>query len=146
MPVIDKAPIQLTDDEILTVIAYLQSLGGTPSVTMKTRHAYNGGEGVDSLELANADVVHDAAAADGKAIFERYGCAECHTTTAPVGQRLDRAAILASILDPHNVKALSEDDVMKKRHAMEDAGVYDKATLREIELIVDFLVEQQAKK
>ena len=36
MPTMNKPPIDLTDQEILTVIAYLQSLGGTPSVTMQT--------------------------------------------------------------------------------------------------------------
>jgi Cytochrome c len=40
MPVINKPPIGLTDDEILCVIAYLQSLGGTSTVTMQTRHHY----------------------------------------------------------------------------------------------------------
>jgi hypothetical protein len=40
MPVINRPPIGLTDQEILTVIAYLQSLGGTPTVTMQTSHAY----------------------------------------------------------------------------------------------------------
>jgi mono/diheme cytochrome c family protein len=43
MPVINKPPIGLTDDEILCVIAYLQSLGGTPSVTLQTKHHYNAG-------------------------------------------------------------------------------------------------------
>jgi hypothetical protein len=43
MPTINKPPIGLTDDEILCVIAYLQSLGGTSTVTMQTRHHYNGG-------------------------------------------------------------------------------------------------------
>ena len=37
MPVINKPPIGLTDKEILCVIAWLQSLGGTPSVTMQTK-------------------------------------------------------------------------------------------------------------
>lgn len=36
MPVINKPPIGLTDDEILTVLAYLQTLGGTPTVTPET--------------------------------------------------------------------------------------------------------------
>ena len=40
MPVINKPPIGLTDQEILTVIAYLQSLGGTPTVTLQTSHHY----------------------------------------------------------------------------------------------------------
>ena len=36
MPKINKPPIGLTDQEILTVLAYLQSLGGTPDVTPET--------------------------------------------------------------------------------------------------------------
>ena len=36
MPKINKPPIGLTDQEILTVLAYLQSLGGTPTVTPDT--------------------------------------------------------------------------------------------------------------
>jgi hypothetical protein len=43
MPTINKPPIGLTDQEILCVIAYLQSLGGTPTVTLQTTHRYNGG-------------------------------------------------------------------------------------------------------
>ena len=37
MPVINKPPIGLTDQEILAVIAYLQSLGGKPTVTHGSR-------------------------------------------------------------------------------------------------------------
>jgi hypothetical protein len=40
MPTINKPPIGLTDQEILCVIAYLQSLGGTPTVTLQTSHHY----------------------------------------------------------------------------------------------------------
>lgn len=40
MPVINKPPIGLTDQEILTVIAYLQTLGGTATVTLQTSHSY----------------------------------------------------------------------------------------------------------
>jgi mono/diheme cytochrome c family protein len=40
MPVINKPPIGLTDQEILCVIAYLQTLGGTPNVTLQTSHHY----------------------------------------------------------------------------------------------------------
>jgi hypothetical protein len=43
MPVINKPPIGLTDEEILCVIAYLQTLGGTPTVTLQTTHRYRGG-------------------------------------------------------------------------------------------------------
>jgi hypothetical protein len=40
MPVINRPPIGLNDQEILCVIAYLQTLGGTPTVTLQTSHAY----------------------------------------------------------------------------------------------------------
>ena len=41
MPVINKPPIGLTDQEILCVIAYLQTLGGTATVTLQTSHQYD---------------------------------------------------------------------------------------------------------
>ena len=43
MPAINKPPIGLTDQEILTVIAYLQTLGGTPTVTLQSTHQYLAG-------------------------------------------------------------------------------------------------------
>jgi mono/diheme cytochrome c family protein len=43
MPPINKPPVGLTDQEILCVIAYLQTLGGTPTVTLQTKHHYNAG-------------------------------------------------------------------------------------------------------
>jgi cytochrome c2 len=43
MPAINKPPIGLTDQEILCVIAYLQTLGGTPTVTLQSTHRYLSG-------------------------------------------------------------------------------------------------------
>jgi len=43
MPPVNQPPIGLTDQEILSVIAALQSLGGTPTVTLKTTHRYYDG-------------------------------------------------------------------------------------------------------
>jgi hypothetical protein len=40
MPAVNLPPIGLTDQEILCVIAALQSLGGTPTVTLQTTHRY----------------------------------------------------------------------------------------------------------
>ena len=40
MPAINRPPIGLTDQEILCVMAYLQTLGGTPTVTLQTSHSY----------------------------------------------------------------------------------------------------------
>ena len=43
MPPINQPPVGLTDQEILCVIAALQTLGGTPTVTLQTKHHYNSG-------------------------------------------------------------------------------------------------------
>lgn len=43
MPPVNQPPIGLTDKEILCVIAALQTLGGTPTVTLDTKHHYNSG-------------------------------------------------------------------------------------------------------
>jgi hypothetical protein len=43
MPPVHQPPIGLTDQEILCVIAALQGLGGTPTVTLKTTHKYYNG-------------------------------------------------------------------------------------------------------
>src|SRR5687767_15520836 len=42
MPPVNQPPIGLTDQEILCVIAALQTLGGTPTVTLKTTHRWYG--------------------------------------------------------------------------------------------------------
>jgi hypothetical protein len=44
MPPVNQPPIGLTDQEILCVIAELQTLGGTPTVTLKTTHKYYDGK------------------------------------------------------------------------------------------------------
>ncbi len=62
MPVINMPPIGLTDQEILVVIAYLQSLGGTPTVTLQTAHRYYTPEAPP-----DAAPPADAAAAEGAA-------------------------------------------------------------------------------
>ena len=68
MPVINKPPIGLTDDEILAVIAYLQSLGGKTTVTMQTKLSYQaGGAGEVTPAAAAADAAPSPAAANAAA-------------------------------------------------------------------------------
>lgn len=158
MPIINKAPIGLTDDEILTVIAYLQSLGGTPNITMDARHAFNGGEGVVALQTTLVPGTGGEAmgASDGEVLFERFGCAACHATALSesegpasplglhdVGTRLGRAEILAGIIDPATIKALSPEEEQLKREALQAAGVYATATLQEIQAIAEFLIARK---
>jgi hypothetical protein len=61
MPPINKPPIGLTDREILCVIATLQSLGGTPNVTLKTTHRYSDAAAAPAAGAAPASPASSAA-------------------------------------------------------------------------------------
>jgi len=69
MPVISKPPIGLTDDEILAVIAYLQTLGGKTTVTMQTKLQWQAGGGGDAAagSPAGGETAAPAAPAEGTA-------------------------------------------------------------------------------
>jgi cytochrome c2 len=54
MPTINKPPIGLSDQEILCVIAYLQSLGSTPTVTLQTSHRYYSPPGATAAPATTA--------------------------------------------------------------------------------------------
>jgi hypothetical protein len=62
MPPVNKPPIGLSDQEILCVIAYLQTLGGTPTVTLKTTTRYSGGGGAPAGTPASTDAPAPGAA------------------------------------------------------------------------------------
>lgn len=132
MPPVDKPPVGLTDDEIKTVIAYLQSLGGTPTITMDT----------DLFALdAPASEEGAAPAADGGGTvvvatpLDSYGCVSCHHTDQAgeknggpslynIGAQKTRAQILAGITD----------------HEERPEGL-DAITLGDLQAIVDYLME-----
>jgi hypothetical protein len=61
MPPVNQPPIGLTDQEILTVIAALQALGGTPTVTLQTTHRYSKGAAAPAA-LPNPPAADDAPA------------------------------------------------------------------------------------
>ena len=103
MPVINKPPIGLSDQEIRAVIAYLQTLGGTPTVTMDSPIPYAAGGAAPAAGEAAAGAEATQAAAQAgsatstapvaaapaasprsvEAILEQYQCASCHRLDAP---------------------------------------------------------------
>ena len=101
-----KAPISLTQPEVLAVVAYLQSLGGSPTVTMKTKLKYSADASATSAPTAVASSDGTAVSYDhlsGEELFNKYACMACHSLTDPiqllgpslydVGNRLSRAEI-----------------------------------------------------
>ena len=110
MPIINKPPIGLTEDEIKTVLAYLQTLGGTLTMTMDTQLPIPGRE-VPAEAPSEAPAAAPATASAAAGPLGRFQCASCHNLDQPgrlkavslhdVGTRLNRNAILASMLSEH---------------------------------------------
>lgn len=67
MPAVHQPPIGLTDQEILSVIAALQTLGGTPTVTLKTTHRYYTGAAAPGGASVPAAAPATGAAPEGAA-------------------------------------------------------------------------------
>jgi mono/diheme cytochrome c family protein len=149
MPVIHKPPISLNDDEILCVIAYLQSLGGRATVTMQTTHQFSGAapsSEVTSPPIAAAGVTESL---DGPEIFNRYLCATCHKTDGPedmvgpslydVGKRLSKAELYEAILDP-DVRIVEGYSKGLMTTTLNAAEFYEKVSSKELTNLVEYLV------
>lgn len=141
MPAINKPPIGLTDQEILAVIAYLETLGGEVTVDMTTKFVYTGGslggEGAapaatDDVALASADIADSFL---GESVIDLYGCTACHDAENPPTPSPSLAGI-GSRLD--------EDQLLLKlyRHPGDDG--LDDATLSELQEIVRYLSNERS--
>ena len=136
MPVVNKPPIGLTDQEILAVIAYLQTLGGEPTVTMQTKLVYTGGTlGGGEAPVAEAEGVGEASvAAEGEPssdVLAAYGCSACHYSDRP--DKLKAASL-------YDVGArLAADEILLRLGRHESDPSFDRVTLGELETLVQTL-------
>lgn len=142
MPQVDKAPIQLSSLEIDAVIAFLQAKDGN-EVTVPLPDA-------DAQPTASTPAAADAkpasSAKTAQEAIAKFGCAACHTmlgaqssvgpNLTKVGSRLKPEAIRLSITDPGAAIAEGFPPTMP-------ADFAERMTARELELIVQFLVNQK---
>ena len=143
MPNVARPPIALTDQEILTVIAYLQSLGGTPSVTMETTLQWQG----QAPAQEAAAPVAVGGNRDAETLFAAYLCNTCHSldgtagagpTLQGLGERMTRAEIYEAIVDPDEVVA--EGYIPGVMSTMLDANnFYEQVSASELQALVDYL-------
>jgi mono/diheme cytochrome c family protein len=117
MPVINKPPIALNNDEIAAVAAFLQAIqGGQVTATPKMVVAFTGGEGPAPPGTAAAQpVVATATNRPPEQLIAELACIACHKFDEPgplvgpslwdVGARQDEAYIRQSILEPNAVIA-----------------------------------------
>ena len=143
MPDVSRPPVALTDQEILTVIAYLQSLGATPTVTMDTQLEWQGQAPVTPEPAP----VAAGESRDGETIYASYLCNTCHTldgqagvgpTFQGIGSRLSKAEIYEAVIDPDAtitegyIQGLMLPTVTASRF-------YDEVTTAELQALVDYL-------
>jgi len=160
MPQVNTPPIDLSDQEIKAVIAYLQSLGGTPTVTMQTELGYESASASEGGGTSTAATASSAAGGatgeasgslDGEALFNKYLCATCHSIDSPqqlvgpslhdVGSRMSRAEIYESIMEPDaTVREGFPAGTMTA--TLKGAGFYQQVTAQELQTMVDFLAAQ----
>jgi cytochrome c2 len=117
MPVINKPPIGLNNDEVAAVVAFLQSVqGGNVSVTPKMVAAFTGTEAPAQPGTAAAQpVVATATNRQPEQLVAELACIACHKFDEPgplvgpslwdIGARQDEAYIRQSILEPNAVIA-----------------------------------------
>lgn len=143
MPNVSRPPIALNDQEILTAIAYLQSLGGTPTVTMDTKLPWQG----QSPAPSDAPVAAPGADRDGPTLYTNYMCATCHSldgspgvgpSMSGVGSRLSKAEIYESIMDPDAVVADGYPPGVMGA-TVGASGLYEQVSAKELQTLVDYL-------
>lgn len=156
MPTINKPPINLTDQEILTVIAYLQSLGSTPTVTMQTKLKY-ASETSTTKAAATTPATAKASTEDEspQSLFTKYLCVTCHKFDSPgrlvgpslydVGKRSNMASIYESILEPDAVVAEGYPKGVMSA-TLNGINFYDKVSTRELKTMVEYLAAQKGNK
>ena len=144
----NKPPISLSDQEILTVIAYLQSLGGTPTVTMQTTLEWFG----QTPAPTPTDATAVASNLTAPELFAKYLCATCHSidTADPMvgpslydaGARLSTAELYESIMEPD--KEVTEGFAPGVMPAtLNAAGFYTSVSAHELKMLVNYLAERQ---
>jgi len=143
MPAIDKAPIQLSAVEMDAIIAYLQAKDGN-EITVSLPSPEAAAAVADAAPAGAAGL--PALAATAEEALTKYACSACHSMgsadvlvgpgLAGVGSRLSAAEIRQSILDPNAVISEGFAPAMPPDFA-------EKMTVKELEMIVQQLVEQK---
>jgi mono/diheme cytochrome c family protein len=140
MPVVNKPPIGLSEVQIDALIAFLMSKGGF-EITVELPKA----EDAAVADSGGNDDEEDSGPAEtAQAAIEKFTCNACHdlfdseADAGPdlhgLGKRMDRAAIIESILKP-NAKIAEgfEADLMPQDFAAQ-------MRVSELNLIVDYLM------
>jgi len=132
MPTINKPPIGLTDGEIRAVIAYLQSLGGTPNITMQTVIPYSeaaAGGGAPAAAVAAGGAAATGGAPGASEASAGGGAAAAAGAAAVPGPA---AAAAPAAAGGHDAQALLATYQCATCHQLDAPGKLKAASLADI--------------
>ncbi|NNF03769.1 MAG: cytochrome c [Rhodothermales bacterium] len=151
MPAINRPPINLNDNEILAVIAYLESLGGEPTVTLDTEFEWQTGDTGQAAPAAPTAANAGGAAMDGPEVFQAYACTTCHAiddatrgvgpSLYDIGARMSKAEIYEAIMDPDAVVAEGFPGTVMQA-TLTAGGFYSEVSSDELRGLVEYLSNQ----
>jgi cytochrome c2 len=148
---------QLSDLEIVAVVAFLQSQGGEVTVNGQTRFPKWRGEGGGAAPaaVASAAAAPSPAGASGQALVQQWGCVACHKLDGPeklvgpslwdIGARKDANYIRESILEPDAVVVEGFPPGLMKG-TLDGSGFYQKLSLQDLNTIVNYLASLKGGK
>lgn len=150
---VSKPPVSLSDQEILSVISYLQSLGSTPTVTMDTITKYTGSSPAPSAGSAAASTgTLPAVGRTGEDLAATYGCVACHNfdqdvkilgpSLYDVGSRMTTAQLYESIMDPDATVAEGFLPGLMLP-TLEASGFYENVSAGDLKTMITYLASKQ---
>ena len=141
---------QLSDLEMVAVVAFLQSQGGEVTVNGQTRFPQWRGEGGGTAPgaAAPAAATLSPAGASGHDLVQQWGCIACHKLDGPekllgpslwdIGTRKDANYIRESLLEPDAVLVEGFPPGLMKG-TLDGQGFYQKLSLQDLNTIVNYL-------
>ena len=140
---------QLSDLEMVAVVAFLQAQGGEVTVHGQTRFPQWRGEGGGTAPAAApAAAIPSPAGTSGQDLVQQWGCIACHKLDGPeqllgpslwdIGARKDANYIRESLLEPDAVLVEGFPPGLMKG-TLDGQGFYQKLSLQDLNTIVNYL-------
>lgn len=146
---------QLSDLEVVAVVAFLQSQGGEVTVNGQSRFPQWRGEGGATAGPALAAAAANPAGMSGPELAQKWGCVTCHKLDAPdkllgpslwdIGARKDANYIRESILEPDAV-VVEGFPAGLMRGTLDGSGFYQQVPLQDLNALVNYLTSLKGGK
>ncbi|HEY5867104.1 MAG TPA: c-type cytochrome, partial [Candidatus Tectomicrobia bacterium] len=148
---------QLSDLEMVALVAFLQSQGGEVTVNGQTRFPTWRGEGGGAAPAAAAPAAAapGPAGAAGQELVQQWGCVACHKLDGPekllgpslwdIGVRKDANYIREAIVEPDTVVVEGFPPGLMKG-TLDGSGFYQKLSLQDLNTLVNYLASLKGGK